>query len=98
MQKLNSNFQQLLDFKLTLKHALSKPTPRVIVLIMVCQHIQNEVLIHLVSKVLEPNSLLCQGNNLFQFQKILVYHFEITNTYIYIYIYIYILDQNPYLI
>ena len=25
---------------------------------MVCQHIQNEVLIHLVPKVLEPNNLL----------------------------------------
>jgi len=34
---------------------LSKPKPRLIVLIMVFQHIQIEVLIHLVPKILEPN-------------------------------------------
>ena len=38
-------------------YTLSKPKPRLIVLIMVCQHIQNEVLIYLVPKVLEPNNL-----------------------------------------
>ena len=54
---LHSKFLQNTRFKLTLKQTLSKPKPRLIVLIMVCQHIQNEVLIHLVPKVLEPNNL-----------------------------------------
>ena len=35
---------------------MSKSKSRLIVLIMVCQHIQSEVLIHLVPKVLEPNT------------------------------------------
>ena len=46
LQKLNNNFLQLLDSKLTIKQTLSKSNPRLNVLIMVCQHIQNEVLIH----------------------------------------------------
>ena len=54
---LHSKFLQNTQFKLTLKQTLSKPKPRLIVLIMVCQHIQNEVLIYLVTKVLEPNNL-----------------------------------------
>ena len=58
LQNLNSNFLQLLDFKLTLKQTLSKSKPRLNVLIMVCQHIQNEVLIRLVPKALEPNKLV----------------------------------------
>ena len=37
---------------------MSKPKPRLIVLIMVYQYIQHEVLIHLVPKVLEPNRWL----------------------------------------
>ena len=53
---LHSKFLQNTQFKLTLKQTLSKPKPRFIVLIMVCQHIQNEVLIHLVPIVLEPNN------------------------------------------
>ena len=40
---------------------MSKPKPRLIVLIMVCQHIQSEVLIHLVPKVLEPNNIHFDG-------------------------------------
>ena len=54
---LHSKFQQNTWFKLTLKQTLSKPKPTLIVLIMVYQHIQNEVLIYLVPKVLEPNNL-----------------------------------------
>ena len=54
---LHSKLLQNTRFKLTLKQTLSKPKPRLIVLIMVCQHIQNEVLIYLVPKVLEPNNL-----------------------------------------
>ena len=54
---LHSKFLQNTRFKLTLKQTLSKPKPRLIVLIMVCQHIQNEGLIYLVPKVLEPNNL-----------------------------------------
>ena len=54
---LHSKFLQNTQFKLTLKQTLSKPKPRLIVLIMVCQHIQNEVLIYLVPKILEPNNL-----------------------------------------
>ena len=53
---LHSKFLQNTRFKLTLKQTLSKPKPRLIVLIMVFQHIQNEVLIYLVPKVLEPNT------------------------------------------
>ena len=52
---LHSKFLQNTRFKLTLKQTLSKPKPRLIVLIMVYQHIQNKVLIYLVPKVLEPN-------------------------------------------
>ena len=44
------------QFKLRLKQTLSKSKPRLTILIMVCQHIQNEVLIYLVPKVLEPNT------------------------------------------
>ena len=54
---LDNKFLQNTRFKLTLKQTLSKPKPRLIVLIMVCQYIQIEVLIHLVPKVLEPNKL-----------------------------------------
>ena len=53
---LHSKFLENTRFKLTLKQILSKPKPRFIVLIMVCQHIQDEILIHLVPKVLEPNN------------------------------------------
>ena len=53
---------QLLDSKLILKQTLSKSKPRLNVLIMVCQHIQNEVLIHLVPKVLEPNIYEISGS------------------------------------
>ena len=52
---LHSKFLENTRFKLTLKQILSKPKPRFIVLIMVCQHIQDEILIHLVPKVLKPN-------------------------------------------
>ena len=58
LAELNSNFLQLLDSKFTLKKTLSKPKPRLIVLIMVCQHIHNGVPIHLVAKVIESNNLL----------------------------------------
>ena len=37
---------------------MSKSKPRLNVLIKVCRHIQNEVLIHLVPKVLEPNKIV----------------------------------------
>ena len=53
---LHGKFLQNTRFKLTLKQTLSKPKPRLIVLIMVFQHIQNEVLIYLAPKVLEPNT------------------------------------------
>ena len=56
LQKLNSNFLQLLDSKLNLNQTLSKSKLRLNVLIMVCQYIQIEILIYLVPKVLEPNS------------------------------------------
>ena len=46
LQKLNSNFLQLLDSKLNLNQTLSKSKPRLNVLIMVCQRIQTEVLVH----------------------------------------------------
>ena len=49
---LHNKFLQNTRFKLTLKQTLSKPKPKLIVLIMVCQHIQNEILIDLVPKVL----------------------------------------------
>ena len=52
---LHGKFLQNIWFKLTLKQTLSKSKPRLIVMIMVCQHIQNEVLIYLVPKVLKPN-------------------------------------------
>ena len=52
---LHSKFLQNTRFKLTLKQTLSKPKPRLIVLIKVCQPIKNEVLIHLIPKVFEPN-------------------------------------------
>ena len=52
---LHSKFLENTRFKLTLKQILSKPKPRFVVLIMVCQHIQDEILIHLVPKVLKPN-------------------------------------------
>ena len=45
---LGSNF--------TLNHTLSKPKPKLYVLIMVCQHNTNRSSNTLVSKVLEPNS------------------------------------------
>ena len=53
---LHGKFLQNTRFKLTLKQTLSKPKPRLIVLIMVFQHIKNEVLIYLVPKVLKPNT------------------------------------------
>ena len=52
---LHSKFLQNTRFKLTLKQTLSKLKPRLIILIMVYQYIQNEVPIYLVPKVLEPN-------------------------------------------
>ena len=36
---LHSKFLQKTRFKLTLKQTLSKPKPKLIVLIMICQHI-----------------------------------------------------------
>ena len=50
LHKLNNNFLQLLDSKLTLNQTLSRSKPRLNVLIVVCQHIQNEILIHLFLK------------------------------------------------
>ena len=47
MQSLDSNF--------TNKHTLSKPKPRLYVLVMVCQHNTNWISNTLVPKVLEPN-------------------------------------------
>ena len=58
LQNCTLIFLLLLDSKLTLKQTLSKSKPRLNVLIMVCQHIQNEVLTRLVPKVLEPNKLV----------------------------------------
>ena len=57
LQNCTLIFLMLLDSKLTLKQTLSKSKPRLNVLIMVCQHIQSKVLIHLVPKVLEPNNV-----------------------------------------
>ena len=56
LQFCTANFCIQLDSNYN-KKTLSKSKPRLIILIMVCQHIQNEVLIHLVPKVLEPNKL-----------------------------------------
>ena len=36
---------------------MSKSKPKLIVLIIICQHIQSEVPIHLVPEILEPNKL-----------------------------------------
>ena len=46
LQKLNSNFLQLLDSKLNLNQNLSKFKSRLNVLIMICQQVQIEILIH----------------------------------------------------
>ena len=50
-------FLQLLNSNFTIKHTLSKPKPRLYVLIMVCQHITNWSSNTLVLKVLKPNKL-----------------------------------------
>ena len=46
LQKLNSNFLQLLDSKLNLNQNLSKFKSRLNVLIMICQQVQIKILIH----------------------------------------------------